>query len=196
MRQATSIIIVACRRKGFLRFLSDTKPDIMCCQEIKTRCPLNTPGYEQFWNHSQERGKSGTLILAKQPPLSWSAGFGIDRFDCEGRLITLEYKDYYIINVYVPSIHPHSAPDRPGFRLDWDTALCEYIAKLPKPVVLCEDLNATLAYIDSYPDNSKNEPDDPLFRSEVRDGLKKLLSVGLVDAFRVLHPNKEGAYTW
>lgn len=168
----------------------------MCCQEIKTQCPLNTPGYEQFWNPSQERGKSGTLVLARQPPLSWSTGFGIDRFDCEGRLITLEYKDYYIVNVYVPSIHPHNAPDRPDFRLDWDTALREYIAKLPKPVVLCGDLNATSAYIDSYPDNGKNEPDDPLFRSEVRDGLEKLLSVGLVDAFRVLHPNKEGAYTW
>ena len=121
--------IVACRRKGFLRFLSDVRPDIMCCQEIKTQCPLNTPGYEQFWNHSQERGKSGTLVLARQPPLSWSTGFGIDRFDCEGRLITLEYKDYYIVNVYVPSIHPHNAPDRPDFRLDWDTALREYIAK-------------------------------------------------------------------
>lgn len=188
--------IVACRRKGFLRFLSDTKPDIVCCQEIKTQCPLNTPGYEQFWNPSQEPGKSGTLILAKQPPLSWTIGFGIDKFDCEGRLITLEYKDYYIVNVYVPSIHPHNAPDRPDFRLEWDTALREYIVKLSKPVVLCGDLNATRAYIDSYPDNGKNEPDTPFFRSEVREGLEKLISVGLVDAFRVLNPNKEGAYTW
>lgn len=188
--------IVACRRKGFLRFLSDTKPDIVCCQEIKTQCPLNTPGYEQFWNPSQEPGKSGTLILAKQPPLSWTIGFGIDKFDCEGRLITLEYKDYYIVNVYVPSIHPHNAPDRPDFRLEWDTALREYIVKLSKPVVLCGDLNATRAYIDSYPDNGKNEPDTPFFRSEVREGLEKLISVGLVDAFRVLNPNKEGSYTW
>lgn len=109
MRQATSIIIVACRRKGFLRFLSDTKPDIMCCQEIKTRCPLNTPGYEQFWNHSQERGKSGTLILAKQPPLSWSAGFGIDRFDCEGRLITLNTKTI-ISSMYMSPAYTPTAP--------------------------------------------------------------------------------------
>ena len=136
------------------------------------------------------------MILAKQPPLSWTIGFGIDKFDCEGRLITLEYKDYYIVNVYVPSIHPHNAPDRPDFRLEWDTALREYIVKLSKPVVLCGDLNATRAYIDSYPDNGKNEPDTPFFRSEVREGLEKLISVGLVDAFRVLNPNKEGAYTW
>ena len=105
--------IVACRRKGFLRFLSDVKPDIVCCQEIKTQCPLNTPGYEQFWNPSQERGKSGTLILAKQPPLSWSTGFGIDRFDCEGRLITLER--FALIARSAPlsppwSSHPGGAP--------------------------------------------------------------------------------------
>lgn len=181
--------IVACRRKGFLRFLSDTKPDIMCCQEIKTQCSLNTPGYEQFWNPSQEPGKSGTLILAKQPPLSWTTGFGIGKFDCEGRLITLEYKDYYIVNVYVPSIHPHNAPDRPDFRLEWDTALREYIVKLSKPVILCGDLNATRAYIDSYPDNGKNEPDNPFFCSEVRDGLEKLLSISML--FYPVKPKRE-----
>ena len=188
--------IVACRRKGFLRFLADTKPDVVCCQEIKTKCALNTPGYHQFWNLAQRPGYSGTLVLAKQPPLSWSTGFGSSKFDEEGRLITLEYADYYIVNVYVPSVHPHNSPDRPDFRLEWDEALREYIARLPKPVVLCGDFNVTHAYIDSYPENGKNEPDDPLFRSEVRDGFDKLLATGVVDAFRVLNPNKAGAYTW
>lgn len=182
--------IIACRRKGFLRFLADTKPDVMCCQEVKTKCALNTPGYQQFWNLAVRSGYSGTLILAKQEPLSWSTGFGNSKFDEEGRLITLEYADYYIINVYVPSVHPHNSPDRPDFRLEWDEALREYIANLPKPVVLCGDFNVTHAYIDSYPENGKNEPDNPLFRSEVRDGFDKLLAAGVVDAFRVLNPNK------
>lgn len=188
--------IVACRRKGFLRFLADTKPDIMCCQEIKTQCELNTPGYHQFWNPAQRPGYSGTLTLVRQLPLSWSTGFGNQQFDGEGRIITLEYKDYYIVNVYVPSIHPHNSPDRPDFRLEWDVELRRYIAGLSKPVVLCGDFNATCAYIDSYPDNGKNESDNSLFSSEVRDGMSKLQSIGLVDVFRVLNPNKTGAYTW
>lgn len=188
--------IVSCRRKGFLKFLKDVKPDIVCCQEIKTKASLNTPGYIQFWNPAERPGYSGTLTLARQQPLSCTLGMGVEKFDTEGRLITLEYKDYYIVNAYVPSLNPHSAPDRPEYRLEWDNALRKYIAKLTKPVVLCGDFNATRAYIDSYPENQKNTPDDPLFQTEVRDGIEKLLSTGLVDAFRALHPQKEGAYTW
>ncbi len=188
--------IIACRRKGFLRFLSDAKPDVMCCQEIKTQCALNTPGYHQFWNPAKRPGYSGTLVLAKQLPLSWTTGMGLEQFDDEGRLITLEYSDYFVVNVYVPSIHPHSGPDRFDYRLEWDAALREYIAKLPKPVILAGDFNATRAYIDSYPENGKNEPDEAFFRSDLREGMEQLLTVGLVDAFRVLHPKKEGAYTW
>lgn len=188
--------LVACKRKGFLRFLSDTRPDIMCCQEIKTQCPLNTPGYQQFWNKAKQPGYSGTLVLAKQTPLSWSTGFGIEKFDIEGRVITLEYHDFYVVNVYVPSIHPHNSAPRPDYRLEWDAALRDYVKSLHKPVVLCGDFNATLAWIDSYPANGKNEPDNPFFVSETRAGLQQLLSIGLVDAFRALHPNREGAYTW
>ena len=103
-----------------------------------------------------------------------------EEFDAEGRLITLEYQDFYVINVYVPSVHPHNAPDRPDYRLEWDAALRKYISGLSKPVILCGDFNATRAYIDSYPDNGKNEPDTPLFRSETREGLERLLSLGLV----------------
>ena len=188
--------IIACRRKGFLRFLASANPDIVCCQEIKTQCALNTPSYHQFWNPAKRSGYSGTLVLAKQLPLSWTAGMDCAEFDAEGRLITLEYQDFYVINVYVPSVHPHNAPDRPDYRLEWDAALRKYISGLSKPVILCGDFNATRAYIDSYPDNGKNEPDTPLFRSETREGLERLLSLGLVDTFRVLNPNKEGAYTW
>ena len=188
--------IVACRRKGFLKFLADAKPDVVCCQEIKTRCALNTPGYYQYWNPAKKAKYSGTLTLVRKEPLSCSLGMGIEKFDDEGRLITLEYRDYYIINVYVPSIHPHNAPDRPEYRLEWDAALRKYVSKLPKPIILCGDFNATRAWIDSYPDNGKNEPDNPLFCSEVRDGLEALIGTGLIDVFRALHPQTEGAYTW
>lgn len=188
--------LVACKRKGFLGILASMKPDIMCCQEIKTKCPLNTPGYTQLWNPAQRPGYSGTLVLVKQPPLSWSTGFGIDELDTEGRIITLEYRDYYIINVYVPSIHPHNTADRPDYRLEWDAALRKHILHLDKPVVLCGDFNATVAFIDSYPDNGKNAPNDLIFQTEERASMERLLALGLSDTFRVLNPNKAGAYTW
>lgn len=188
--------IVACRRKGFLKFLADAEPDIMCCQEIKTKCPLNTPGYFQFWNPAKIPKYAGTLTLTREEPISSSIGMGIEKFDAEGRLITLEYRDFYIVNVYVPSIHPHSAPERPDYRAEWDAALREYLCGLTKPLILCGDFNATRAYIDSYPENQKNEPDNPTFCSEARQGIEELIKIGLVDAFRSLYPSREGAYTW
>lgn len=188
--------IAACRRKGFLKFLADAKPDMMCCQETKTQCALSTPGYIQIWNKAERPGYSGTLILTRRPPLSVSLGMGIEQFDSEGRLITLEYKDFYLVNVYVPSLNPHSAPGRPDYRAEWDRALREYVCRLQKPVIMAGDFNATRAYIDSYPENQKNEPNDPLFCSEVRDGLEQLFSAGFVDVFRSLYPQKTGAYTW
>jgi len=87
--------IVACRRKGFLKFLNDAKPDILCCQEIKTQVPLNTPGYLQCWNTAKQKGYSGTLVLTRREPLSCSYKLGIEELDNEGRLITLEYPDFY-----------------------------------------------------------------------------------------------------
>ena len=188
--------IAACRRKGFLEFLADAKPDIVCCQEIKTRCSLNTPGYTQFWNLSKKTKCSGTLTLVRKLPLSCSLKMGIDKFDDDGRFIALEYKECYIINVYVPSVHPHNTPDRPDYRMEWDTALREYVSNLSKPVILCGDFNTTRAWIDSYPENAKNEPDNLFFRSDIREGMEKLINTGLVDVFRELHPFKEGAYTW
>lgn len=188
--------IEACRRKGFLKFLADAKPDIVCCQEIKTQCSLATPGYMQYWNPAERPGYSGTLTLTKREPIFATFGMGVEQFDAEGRLITLEYKDYYLINVYAPSLNPHSAPDRSDFRIAWDEAFREYVSKLTKPLILCGDFNVTRAHIDSYPDNEKNESDNPLFCSASREGFEQLLSIGLVDAFRALHPRKEGAYTW
>lgn len=188
--------IIACRNHGFLKFLKAAKPDIVCCQEIKTKIRLKTPGYLQYWNQATDAGYAGTLILTKYEPVSVTNGFGIKNLDGEGRIITLEYKDYFVLNVYVPSINTDSPPDRPDFRLAWDKALREYITSLNKPVILCGDLNATAAYIDTYPTNQKIEPDNPLFTSETRDSIVQLKALGLVDAFRALYPEKECAYTW
>lgn len=188
--------IAACRRKGFLKFLADVKPDIMCCQEVKTRCSLSAPGYLQYWNNAERAGYSGTLVLARKEPLSYTYGMGIEEFDNEGRLITLEYKDYFVTNVYAPSLNPHSAPDRPDYRAAWDEALREYVNKLPKPVIMAGDFNIARSWIDSYPENQKNVPDDPLFQPETRESFEELLSSGMVDVYRALHPEQTGAYTW
>lgn len=188
--------LVSCLRNGFLRFLSDTQPDIICCQEIKSKCNLNIPGYHAYWNLAQESGYSGTLILTKQEALSCQMGMGMEELDNEGRLIVLEYDNVYIANVYVPSLNPHSGPERAKYRNIWEAALRSYLTKLQKPVIICGDFNVARAYIDSYPENQKNEPDAPLFQSEIRGNFEELLSLGFVDVFRTLHPNVAGIYSW
>mgnify|MGYP001040878837 CR=1 FL=1 len=150
--------LARCKRKGFLKFLADAKPDVLCCQEIKGQCALNVPGYLQFWNPAKRVNYSGTLILAKRQPLSCQYGLGIEKFDDEGRLITLEYKDYFIVDIYVPNLNTHSNPDRLDFRIEWDKAVREYVTKLPKPVIMCGDFNVARKYIDIYPENQKNTP--------------------------------------
>lgn len=129
----------ACRKKGFLKFLKATTPDIVCCQETKVnpKFQIKTPGYKQIWNHGKQPGYSGTLVLTIREPLSYSFGFGIEKFDAEGRLITLEFEEYYILNVYTPSIHENNSADRPDYRREWDKALREYVGTLPKPVIMC-----------------------------------------------------------
>ncbi len=187
----------ACHKKGFLKFLKATLPDIMCCQETKVNpeFQIKTPGYIQIWNHSNQPGYSGTLVLTLRKPLSYSFGFGIEKFDVEGRLITLEFEEYYILNIYTPSIHENNSAGRPDYRREWDEALRDYVGTLPKPVIMCGDFNATASDIDTYPKPEK-APDDLFFRPETRDGLLQLLGTGLVDVFRETYPAKEGAYTW
>ena len=188
--------LARCRRNGFLKFLADAKPDVLCCQEIKGECPLNIPGYLLFWNPAKRSNYSGTLVLSRRQPLSCQYGLGIDKFDNEGRLITLEYKDYFILNVYAPNLNTHSSPERLDFRMEWDKSLREFVTKLPKPVIMCGDFNVTREYIDIYPENQKNTPEEPLFQSEERASFETLLSAGYIDVFRAFYPQKEGAYTW
>lgn len=187
---------ISARRRNLIKLMKKMLPDIMCVQETKTKCELDTPGYFQYWNLANRPGYSGTLVLTREEPISVKLGMGIKKYDTEGHLITLEYKDYYVINVYVPSIHSNNTPERRDYRRGWDRSLRRFVKKLDKPVLLCGDFNVARAWIDSYPENQKNEPDNPIFRSELRDGMERLLSIGLVDAFRSLYPNREGAYTW
>lgn len=187
---------IVARRRDLINLMNKMKPDIMCVQETKTKYALDTPGYFQYWNLAKRRGYYGTLILAREEPLTVKLGMGVKKYDQEGRFIALEYKEYYVINVYVPSIHINNTPERPDYRRGWDRTLRKYVSKLDKPVILCGDFNVARAWIDSYPENQRNEPDAPIFRSELREGMEQLLSIGLVDAFRSLYPNKEGAYTW
>ena len=186
--------LAACKRKGFLRVLANSRADIFCCQEIKAHCPLSTPGYSQFWNPAQRPGYSGTLTLARKEPLSVRYGMGIREFDEEGRLITLEYNGYYIMNVYVPN--SQSGLARLDYRTAWDAALCAFVQSLDKPVILCGDFNVARDFIDVYPAHVQNDPDPPGFQSSEREGMERLLALGLIDVFRTLHPQAEGAYTW
>jgi len=179
-----------------LHYISNAKADIVCLQEVKTECPLNTPGYLQYWFPAKESGYSGTLVLSRREPLSVKNGMGIQKFDREGRIITLEYEDFYLLNIYVPSIHTYSDFDRVGYRLEWDKTLKAYISKLRKPLIMCGDFNVAREYIDVYPENQKNTPTEDIFRSDIREGFEQLLSIGLADAFRYLYPNRERAYTW
>ena len=186
--------LAACKRKGFLKFLAYAKPDFLCCQEIKTQCPLQPPDYFQFWNPAQRKGYSGTLTLARKKPLSVHYGLSIDEIDCEGRVINLEYETLYMINVYVPN--SQGSEERHDFRALWDEALLEYLKGLDKPVILCGDFNVARDYIEIYPENLRNEADPSGFEPEEREGMEQILEAGFTDVFRALYPNQTGAYTW
>lgn len=186
--------LAACKRKGFLRVLAHSRADIFCCQEIKSRCPLSTPGYFQFWNPAQRPGYSGTLTLSRREPLSVHYGMGIREFDEEGRLIVLEYGGFYVVNVYVPN--SQSGLARLDYRTAWDEALLSFLKGLDKPVVLCGDFNVARDFIDVYPENIRNTPELPGFQSQEREGMERLLSLGLTDVFRAWYPQVERAYTW
>ena len=186
--------LATCKRKGFLRVLANSRADIFCCQEIKAHCPLSTPGYSQFWNPAQRSGYSGTLTLARKEPLSVRYGMGIREFDEEGRLIALEYNGYYVMNVYVPN--SQSGLARLDYRMAWDAALRAFVQSLDKSVILCGDFNVARDFIDVYPTHLRNDPDPPGSQSSEREGMERLLALGLIDVFRTLHPQAEGAYAF
>ena len=189
--------IRACVKKGFLDFFNETDADIFCIQESKMQegqLDLNLPGYHQYWNYAVKKGYSGTGIFTKEEPISVFYGLGIEEHDQEGRVITLEFEDYYLVNVYVPNSQNELA--RIDYRMQWEDDLRAYLKDLDskKPVILCGDLNVAHEDIDlKNPGPNRGAAG---FSDQERGKLGELLAAGFTDSFRHLHPDATGMYSW
>lgn len=187
----------ACVRKGFLDYFHEVAADIFCVQEIKLQegqIELDLLGYEMYWNYAEKKGYSGTAIFTKEKPLSVHYGVGDDRDEQEGRIITLEFADFYLINTYVPNAQRTLA--RLDYRLEWEDRMFDYIHELEakKPVILCGDLNVAHENIDIK--NDKANRGNSGFTDEERAKLTRLLDSGFVDSYRYFYPDKEDMYSW
>ena len=187
----------ACVGKNFMDFFHEIDADIFCIQESKLQegqIDLNLPGYHQYWNYAEKKGYSGTAIFAKQEPLSVTYGVGVPELDTEGRLITLEYPDFYLVTCYTPNAQQGLA--RIGHRLKWDEAFRSHLKKLDeqKPVIACGDLNVAHQEIDLK--NPASNRGNAGFSDEERSSFTQLLNCGFTDTFRHLHPDATGIYSW
>jgi len=187
----------ACMQKGFLDAFHDFDADFVCIQETKLQegqIELSIPGYLQFWNYAEKKGYSGTAIFAKHQPISSVNGIGIPELDTEGRVITLEYPEFYLVTCYTPNAQRELA--RIDYRMRWDEAFRNYIQSLDekKPVILCGDLNVAHQEIDLK--NPKSNRGSAGFSDQERESFTKTLSLGFTDTFRYLHPDTKDAYTW
>ena len=187
----------ACMQKGFSDYFERENPDFFCLQETKLQAgqiDLQFEGYEQYWNYAQKKGYSGTAIFTKHTPLSVFYGMGIEALDTEGRLITLEYDDFYLVTCYTPNAQRELA--RLDFRLTWEKAFADYLCALDakKPVIVCGDLNVAHQEIDLK--NPKSNKGSAGFSDEERGCFSSLLSRGFIDTFRYLYPDVTGIYSW
>lgn len=187
----------ACVRKGFLEYFEEVDADIFCIQETKLQegqIDLNLEEYYDYWNYAVKKGYSGTAVFTKDKPLSVKYGLGIEDHDQEGRVITLEFEDFYLVNVYTPNSQRELA--RLSYRMVWEDDFRNYLKDLDetKPVILCGDLNVAHKEIDlKNPDTNRRNAG---FTDEERKKMTELLSSGFIDTFRYFYPNKEEAYTW
>ncbi|MEH7097001.1 exodeoxyribonuclease III [Neobacillus vireti] len=187
----------ACVKKGFLDYFQEVKADIFCVQETKLQegqISLELDGYYQYWNYAVKKGYSGTAVFTKVKPLSVKYGVGIEEEEEEGRILTLEFDDFFLVNVYVPNSQRDLA--RIGYRLEWEDRILHHLKELDKikPVVLCGDLNVAHQEIDLR--NPKSNIGNSGFTDEERGKMTTLLGSGFVDSFRYFYPQQEGAYTW
>ena len=187
----------ACLQKGFLDFFSEADADCFCLQETKLQADqvsLDLPGYRQYWNYAEKKGYSGTAIFTKAEPLSVRYGIGVAELDTEGRLITLEFENFFLLTCYTPNAQRELA--RIGHRLSWDKAFRDYVSRLDseKPVVICGDLNVAHKEIDLK--NPASNRGNAGFSDEERESFGKLLDCGFTDTFRHKNPDTVGAYTW
>ena len=187
----------ACMGKGFQSFFDAESADFFCLQETKLQAgqiEMDLPGYSQFWNYAEKKGYSGTAIFAKTEPISVTYGIGVEELDTEGRIITLEYDNFFLVTCYTPNAQRELA--RIGHRMQWDEAFRAHLQKLDnhKPVIACGDLNVAHNEIDLK--NPKSNRGNAGFSDQERESFTKTLSLGFTDSFRHLYPDMEGAYTW
>ena len=187
----------ACVDKGFMDFFKEMDADIFCIQESKLQegqIALDMPGYHQYWNYAEKKGYSGTALFTKTEPVSVTYGMGIEEHDKEGRVITAEFADFYVVTVYTPNSQRELT--RLSYRLEWEAAFLAYLKKLEekKPVIFCGDLNVAHKEIDLK--NPKTNRHNAGFTDEERACFTTLLEAGFVDTFRHFYPDRENIYSW
>lgn len=189
--------IRACIKKGFEEFFDQADADIFCIQESKCQqgqVKLELPGYHQYWNYAKRKGYSGTAVFTREEPIAVQYGIGMEEHDQEGRVITCEYEQFYLVTVYTPNSQSELA--RLSYRMQWEADFLEYLMRLEahKPVIFCGDFNVAHTEIDLK--NPKSNRQNPGFSDEERACFTRVLESGFVDTFRYLYPDREGAYTW
>ena len=189
--------IRACAGKGFLDFFRQADADVFCLQETKLQAgqlELDLPGYYQYWNYAEKKGYSGTALFTRQEPLSVTYGIGIPEHDREGRVITAEFPDYYVVICYTPNSQNELA--RLDYRMEWEDAWLGYLKGLEerKPVIFCGDLNVAHQEIDLK--NPKTNRKNAGFTDQEREKFTRLLEAGFVDTYRYFYPDQEGVYSW
>lgn len=189
--------IRACLNKGFEKFFKEIDADIFCIQETKCQVgqvDLEFEGYQSFWNSAEKRGYSGTAIFTKKKPLNVTYGIGIEEHDKEGRVITLEFEDFYLVNIYTPNSKREL--ERLNYRIIWEDEIRKYLLYLnnTKPVIMCGDLNVAHKEIDLK--NPKTNRHNAGFTDEERQKMTELIEAGFVDTFRYIYPDKENQYSW
>ena len=187
----------ACMGKDFMASFDALDADFFCLQETKLQAgqiEMNLPGYSQYWNYAEKKGYSGTAIFAKKPALSVSYGIGMAEHDTEGRVITLEYDNFYLVTCYTPNSQRELT--RLAYRMEWEEAFLAYLKKLDehKPVILCGDLNVAHKPIDLK--NPSSNHHNAGFTDEERGAFTRLLENGFTDSYRHLYPDVTGAYSW
>ena len=188
----------ACIRKGFLSFFEEEKADLFALQEIKLQegqVDLDFPGYSQYWNYAEKKGYSGTAVFTKTEPIRvLQNGVGNERQQSEGRILTLEFASFFLVNVYTPNSQRDLA--RLEERLEWEDAFYAYLQELEceKPVIVCGDMNVAHQDIDLK--NSTSNRGNSGFTTEERAKMTRLQAGGLIDSYRHFYPDEEGAYTW
>ena len=187
----------ACMNKGFMEFFNAVNADVFCIQESKMhrdQAEFDFSGYYEYWNSAEKKGYSGVAIFSKQEPLSVGYDMGIAHHDKEGRIITAEYSDFYLVNVYTPNSKREL--ERLEYRMEWEDDFRAFLKALEskKPVIVCGDLNVAHKEIDLK--NPKTNRRNAGFTDEEREKMSQLLDSGFIDTYRHFYPDKEGAYTW